>query len=76
MSYLKTNNTILEEVDRVRQQLNCNDIYVVDDFDEASQFVYTGTTVEVGTAVGFDGKSNGDKIPFILFDGIEYRPDE
>ena len=43
MSYLKTNNIILEEVDRVRQQLNCNDIYVVDDFDEASQFVYTGT---------------------------------
>lgn len=78
MSYLDTNNTILEEADRVRQQLNYQAIHVVEDFDEASQFVYTetGDTVEVGTPVGFDGTADLNSIPFILFDGITYRPDE
>ena len=78
MSYLDTNNTIIEEVDRTRQQLNYNNIHVVEDFDEASQFVYTGTDtmVEVGTPVGFDGTPDNSGVPFILFDGIEYRPNE
>ena len=79
MSYLDTNNTIIEDVDRTRQQLNHNNIHVVEDFDEASQFVYTGTDtmVEVGTPVGFDGTpDNTGEVPFILFDGIEYRPNE
>ena len=78
MSYLDTNNTILEERDRVRQQMNYQAIHVVEDFEEASQFVYTdtGATVEVGTPVGFDGAEDSGKIPFILFDGITYKPDE
>lgn len=78
MSYLDTNNTILEETDRVRQQLNYQAIHVVEDFEEASQFVYTdtGATVEVGTPVGFDGAEDMGSIPFILFNGIAYNPDE
>ena len=74
MSYLDTNDTILQETDRIRQGLNAHDIHVVEDFDEACQFKYTHNDqmVEVGTPVGFDGL---DGAQFILFDGIYYDPD-
>jgi len=52
------------------------DIYVVDDFDEASQFKYTHNdeTVEVGTAVAYD-EQQGDEWVMKCFDGIYYDPD-
>ena len=78
MSYLETNNTILDESDRIKQKLNANDIYIAEDFDEASQFRYTHNDqiVEVGTPLGFDGKEAHGRVQFILFDGIYYQPEE
>ena len=78
MSYLETNNTILHETDRVKQTLNTNDIYVAEDFDEASQFRYTHNDqiVEVGTPLGFDAIPELGNVQFVLFDGIYYHPED
>lgn len=51
-----------------------NDIFVVEDFDEAEQFRYTHNdqTVEIGTPVGYESNS-GD---LICFEGIYFQADE
>jgi len=56
--------------------MNYQDIYVVEDFDEAEQFKYTetGQTVEVGTAVGYD-EWQGDTCVLKCYDGIYYDPE-
>ena len=56
--------------------MNYQDIYVVEDFDEAEQFKYTdtGQSVEVGTAVGYD-EWQGDTCVLKCYDGIYYDPD-
>ena len=52
------------------------DIYVVDDLEEAEQFLYkhNNQTVEVGTAVGYD-VTEGDDVILTCFEGIYYDPD-
>ena len=47
------------------------DVYVIEDFDEAEQFRYehNDQAVEVGTAVGYESAS-GD---LICFDGIYFQ---
>lgn len=67
---------------RVIFNMNYQDIYVVEDFDEAEQFRYehNNQTVEVGTAVAYDKLFEsipGDKegmTQMICFDGIYYQP--
>ena len=57
-----------------QQKMNYQDIHVVEDFDEASQFRYehNNQPVEVGTAVGFDDADQN----LICFDGIYYQPED
>lgn len=54
--------------------MNYQDIHVVEDFDEASQFRYehNNQPVEVGTAVGFDDAD----LNLICFDGIYFQPED
>ena len=51
--------------------MNYQDVFVVEDFDEAEQFRYehNDQAVEVGTAVGYESTS-GD---LICFDGIYFQ---
>ncbi len=53
--------------------MNYRDIYVVDDFDEAEQFRYDHNeqTVEIGTAVGYEGTEG-----LVCFEGIYFDPGE
>lgn len=52
--------------------MNYQDVFVVEDFDEAEQFRYErdDQTVEVGTPVGYCRE--GD---LVCFDGIYYQED-
>jgi len=55
--------------------MNYQDIYVVDDFEEAEQFRYkhNDQPVEVGTAVGYDNHQHGtDTIDLVCFEGIYF----
>jgi hypothetical protein len=53
--------------------MNYKDIYVVEDFEEAEQFHYAhdDQTVEVGTAVGYEGSEG-----LVCFEGIYFQSDE
>ena len=55
---------------RYHLQMNYEDIYVVEDFDEAEQFHYehNDQPVEVGTAVGYEDHSG----TLVCFDGVYY----
>ncbi len=50
--------------------MNYEDIFVIEDFDEAEQFRYehNDQPVEVGTAVGYEDQSGA----LVCFDGIYY----
>lgn len=50
--------------------LNYNDVYVVQDFDETEQFRYehNDQPVEAGTAVGYEDQTG----VLVCFDGIYY----
>lgn len=57
----------------VSKKMNYNDIFVVEDFDEAEQFRYESDNqqVEIGTPVGYLSHA-GD---LICYDGIYYCTD-
>lgn len=62
----------------VSKEMNYQDIYVVEDFDEASQFRYehNDEQVEVGTAVGWELSVDSDTSQLKCFDGIYYQSEE
>ena len=55
------------------KDMKYEDIYVVEDFDEAEQFRYehNDMTVEVGTPVGYEGNQG-----LVCFNGIYFQSDE
>jgi hypothetical protein len=57
--------------------MNYQDIYVIEDFEEAEQFRYehNDQPVEVGTPVAFDHLSNGE-LEMVCFEGIYFQSDE
>lgn len=64
------------EYNKMIKTLKYDDVYVVDDIDEAEQFRYqhNDEPVEVGTAVGYDIIKQGE-IVLTCFEGIYYCPD-
>lgn len=55
------------------ENMKYEDIYVVEDFDEAEQFRYehNDETVEIGTPVGYEGEHG-----LVCFTGIYFQSDE
>ena len=64
------NSVALANIWNYHGVMNYEDIFVVEDFDEAEQFRYehNDQPVEVGTAVGYENQSGA----LVCFDGIYY----
>lgn len=72
-----TNNPIKKSTKMSTYRINYEDVYVVDTFEEASEFFRESDNqpVEVGTAVGYDVQTAGGPV-LHCFAGIYWCPEQ